>query len=358
MISGDLRFEGFDARSWTNLLSLFSPGVIERLERDSTASDAPEIDATTPAEPASGSLVIVRDDEGRVLTAMHTLRGRVVGIESAQDLTMLCREYSADRVLVLREGVVDELAERLALRLQRGDDYVTQWIMLLRATRELMDAGHIRLWPNPVANVPVPSPGTVRRALDLVLPDDRAAIAVLWDRGEIWTGAALRRRAGAIDLVAGPDLLHHWAGPLGGDWRRDYRILGDAVARAVAPVHVGLFAEVRTIQQLLRSPDPGAWVRAVAVRDIILHPTPPYVAVAVGADAVRAVARGSAKVLGGIDLFRAVSPIADYVRSRVSEVTSVTATLGFNPLRVLAQILRREEPQLAPVDDPPRSGRR
>jgi hypothetical protein len=375
MISPHLRFEGYDARSWTNLLSLFAPGLRERIDGAPPDSDAPELgggdaaagDPTssdaraalgarapgtlptaTPLEPggsgaraAAGTLVIVRADDGRVLKAIHTLRGRVRDLEyqGPQDLERVAGLYGARRAVEIREGAPEELAEHLAQRLVRGDDYVTQWLVLARIVRELTEAGKVHSWPRPLADVPVPTAGMVRRALDVVLPDDHVAVVVLWEGGHVWTAAVLRRRGGDVDLCAGPDLLLRWTGPLGGDWRRDLRFITDAVARTVGPVHFGLFAEAADVRALLRDPDPGAWAKAVALRDVVVYPTPPYVAVALGADAARAVARTTSRWLGGFDALRPLAPLAQYVRGRVTEVTSVTATLGFDPLRALARAL-------------------
>jgi hypothetical protein len=352
MISPHLRFEGYDARSWTNLLSLFAPGLRERIDGAAPDSDDPETPPSGPAAagptshdraaaPAAGTLVIVRADDGRVLKAVHTLRGRVRDLEyrGPQDLERVAVLYGARRALEIREGTPEELAEHLAQRLVRGDDYVTQWLVLARIVRELTEAGKVHSWPRPLGDVPVPTAGMVRRALDVVLPDEHVAVVVLWEGVEVWTSAVLRRRGGDIDLCAGPDLLLRWTGPLGGDWRRDLRFVTDAVARTVGPVHVGLFAEAAHVRALLRNPDAGAWAKAVAVRDVVIHPTPPYVAVALGADAARAVARTTSRWLGGFDALRPFAPLAQYVRGRVSEITSVTATLGFDPLRVLARAL-------------------
>ena len=212
---------------------------------------------------------------------------------------------------------------------------------MLRAAREMMDAGWIELWPNPVANLPLPSAATLDRALDIVLPNDRAALIVLWDR-ELWTAVALRRRDGAIDRVAGPDLLRDWAGPLGGDWRRDYRVFVDAVARSVAPVHIGIFAEADTARELLRGTDPGRWARSVAVRDLVINPMPRFVMAGLGADAARGVGRASAKALGGIDLAGAALPLASWLRQRLTDARTVRDVLGFDPLELLSALLRRE----------------
>jgi len=342
VISPHLRFEGFDARSWTNLLSLFAPGLRDRINEEPADTDVPETDlGDAQAEPDAGTLVIIRADDGRVLKAFHTSRGRVrdLSYDGPQDLERVAKAYSARRALELREGVLDELSESMAQRLKRSDDYATQWLVVARIVRELTEAGKIHSWPRPVADVPVPTARMVRRALDVVLPDEHALVVVLWEGGTPWTAFALRRRDGVIDLAAGPDMILRWTGPLGGDWRRDHRIVASAVERAVAPVHVGLFAEARTVRELLRNPDPGAWARAVAVRDIIVHPTPPYIAVALGADAARAVARTTSRWLGGFDALKPLGPMATYLRGRVAEVGSVTAVLGFDPLRALANSL-------------------
>ncbi|MEQ8454681.1 MAG: hypothetical protein RLO52_27085 [Sandaracinaceae bacterium] len=353
MISENLRFEGFDSRSWTNLISLFAPNVPARMASDAAASDAPELEAQPDAkEKADGALVVVLDDRERVLKALHTVRGRIKGLEypGHDALPQLAERWRAAQVYVLREGVIEEIGERLAKRIERGEDYVSQLLVVARTIREMNEAGLLHTWPRPMASVPIPTIGMVRRALDTVLPDERAMVLVVWNGAAPWTGMALRRRGGNIDLVAGPDLIARWSGPLGGDWRRDYRVISDAVARAVAPVHLGVFTDLSTLRRLLRTFEPGAWTRAVAVRDVIVHPTPPYVAVALGADAVRAAAKESARWLGGIDALSQLAPLARYVRGRVAEVASVSATLGFDPLQVLALWLRRAETEEPPPE--------
>lgn len=340
MIAADLRFEGFDVRSWTNLLSLFMPGLNDRLKPS--------------AEGHRGSATFIRDHERRVVNALHSLEGRIdrwIGKTLEGELSAVAADVSATRVLVLRVGAMEELAERVALRHDPNADYLAQLMGMLRAAREMMDAGWIELWPNPVANLPLPSAATLDRALDIVLPDDRAALFVLWDR-ELWTAVALRRRGGAIDRVAGPDLLRDWAGPLGGDWRRDYRVFVDAVARSVAPVHLGIFAEADTARELLRGTDPGRWARAVAVRDLVINPMPRFVMAGLGADAARGVGRASAKALGGLDLAGAALPIASWVRQRLTDARTVRDVLGFDPLELLSSLLRRSEVQPEVGADP------
>ena len=353
MISEELAFVGFDSRSWTNLVSLFAPDVVTRLATESADRDAPTIgegDVEAPSGEAEGGLVVVLDDRERVLSAFHTRRGRVVqlGYGGPDRLRELAERWGAARCVVVREGVMEEIAERVARRLGRDEDYVAQWLVVARAIREMSEAGLLLTWPRPLANVPIPSIAMVRAALDIVIPDETAMLLVVWNDATPWTAMVLRRRAGAIDLIAGPDRIARWTGPVGGDWRRDYRVISRAVSDHVAPVHLGIFTELHTLRSLLRTAEPGAWTRAAAVRDVIVHPTPPYVAVALGADAVRAVATRSARILGGIDALGQLAPLASYLRSQLADVASVSSTLGFDPLTVLALWLRRNEPDEGP----------
>lgn len=343
MISPDLRFSGFDARSWTNLVSLFAPSVTERLSAEPQSSDDPQV-ASGDREERQGTLTIVVAGDDRVLKAFHGTHGRVTDLETAvrEQLPELADRYGARRVVWLREGALDEVAERFAERHDRNEDYVGQWLVLARILRELNEAGVIDTYPRPLARMPIPTSNTLKRALDLILPDERTLLTVLWDRGKIWTAFALHRRGGAIDRVAGPDFITRWTGPLGGDWRRDHRVITDAVSRSVAPVHIGIFSEARTMRSILTKGDGGAWARAVAVRDIIVQPTPAYVAVALGADAVRGAASRAARLVWGIDALASVAPFARVVRGRIGEIASVTQTLGFNPLTALSRVLRRE----------------
>ncbi|MFO0712483.1 MAG: hypothetical protein U0353_21710 [Sandaracinus sp.] len=372
MISEDVRIQGFDARAFTNLVSLFAPNVVYRHERDPIDSDAPELAPHLPeeGEVRDGTLVVVVSDRGTVRKAFHTVHGRVrdLELESPERLEGVPERYGAKRVIVLREGVLEDLFARASARMHREDDYVAQWLQVVRAIREEMDAGRLVIHPRPFTSVPLPTSQLVRRTLDSVLPDDRSFVLAVWRGHSLWTAAALRRRAGEIDWVAGPDQLLAWTGPLGGDWRRDHRVLSQAVTAHIAPVHLGLYGDLRSVRRLLRSREAGAWAKAVASREVILHPTPPYVAVALGADAVRRVAQKSTDLLGRLgvterlDPLRQLVPVLGALRGRVAEVASVTQTLGFDPLKLLAQFLERVDPddadeEASDVDGAAASGR-
>lgn len=357
MIGPDLRVEGFDVTSWRHLVGLFMPNLEERMDRDAHESDDPA--PPDPTEGQGGTLVVIDDPDRVILAARHSFDGAIpalIGESSSQDLRGLCASHGAMRVVVIRAGAMDELSDALAEGLAQEPEshrhgYIAQWLVLLRAVRQMMEVGDLRVWPNPVANVPLPSARMAQRALDAVLPDGKALLAALFDRGRPYTSLVIRRRNGLIDLVAGPDLLTQWTGPLGGDWRRDHRVFTRAVERNVAPVHLGLFAEVSAVREALRSGEPGEWARQVAVRDVIFNPMPMSVKLALGADAVRGISHVSSGLLGGVDLWKAAGPIVSRVRSRWTEIQSVSDELGFDPLVVLAALMRRDEPDLESNED-------
>jgi hypothetical protein len=348
MIADDIRIEGFDARSWTNLLSLFAPPITDRPRTAPRTSDAPQLDRDDASDAMRGTLFVVVTPRGRVLTARHTRRGRVAGVvyTGAEALPSIARRYGASRVVVMREGSLEEIVSRASARFERHDDYLTQWITVLRAVRAAIEAGLVEVWPRPLASVPVPSAAVIARAVDAVLPDERSMVLGVFSGTTPWTLVALRRAGGEIDRVVGPDLIARWTGPLGGDYRRDHRVITEAVGLHLAPVHLGIYADVRDVQAILRDARPGAWAKAVLARDVIVQPTPPYVAVALAADGVRAAAQRTESVMELRALRDVVSralPIASFVRSRTVEVASVTQLLGFDPLKLLAAWLERTD---------------
>lgn len=334
MLSTQLRLHGFSADHWLRVLSLL--GMSPHEER--AQSDAH----------ARGMLVVVEDDHGHACAAFHSELGSVdpQGYVGRADLGTLCERYLARRGVVLRRGAIEELTERAASRVLRERDFAAQWLQLLGTARELTREGLLYFWPERT-QVPLPSAAMVKRALDIVLPDEHCFLAVIWEGSEIWTALCIRRRAGEIDWIAGPETILDVTGPLGGDYRRDHRALSRAVGHAIAPVHIGLFAQRDRLESLLRDPHAGAWAKAVALRDIIVDPAPPYVAVAVSADAMRASAKKTGEWLGGIDFLSFLEPVARVVRDQVSQVASVTSLLGWNPLQVLAERLRSRDRQHA-----------
>jgi hypothetical protein len=340
VLSTNLRVTGYDAVTWLRLVSLFEP---------------PRPIATIGEVTPQGLLVVVEDEQGRGCAGFVADRGSVPTDDYASraDLAKLCERHRARRGIAMRQGTIEAITERAADQVLHTDDYAVQWLAIWAATRELEREGALYFWPERQPRIPVPSPQMVTRAIDVLLPDERSFVAVLWDETELWTALVLRRRAGQIDLIGGPELVHEITGPLAGDFRRDQRAVSRAIGAAIAPVQLGLYAQRRRFERLLRDPEPGAWAKAIALRDVIIDPSPAYVHVAVGADALRATARRTGRLLGGIDLMSYIEPAARYAREQIANVSSVTNMLGFNPLQLLARKLRAsEEPGPLPDRDP------
>lgn len=331
MISPDFRFEGFDERSWLRALSLL--GV-------------------SSGKAAARKLIVVVDGEDRALTAFTTdgeplptssYRGRA-------EFGQVCAELGVAHGLVVREGAIDFIVEQAATHMPMPGDYAAQWLALLGILRRAEQAGALLSYPAQ-RRPPVPAPAVLERALDLVLPNGKSLVVAVYDGPALWSALVLRRRNGALDLLAGPRAITSWTGPLGGDYRRDHRTIRAAVGRNAAPVHLGIFAQREQLTELLRDPWPGAWAAAFATRDVVVEPAPAYIGVAAVADAGRAVTGALRELLGGVDLLASAAPLAGYAREQlgqVGRVSSLTGMLGFNPLDTLAERLRAAPPDDAP----------
>lgn len=330
MIGDGVRFEGFDTHGWLSLIGLFQRAPDEAAEAGAAVARR------------RGVLVLITDAHDVPRAGFVTGRGALDPDTCREPwpLERLCRRLGAERAVALQIGALEELTERATERMSPGVDYAAQWLALLESARELEDEGKLRFWPAR-ARVPLPTPAMLKRVLDLILPDDRVLLVTLWDGEAVDTGFALLRSGGTITRVVGPELLREWAGPLGGDYRRDHRVLQRAVERALGPLQLGLFAQRARVRELLRDPSPGAWARAVALREVIISPVPAYVHVAVGADLARAAGHRARSFLFGLDLYGYVAPAARFAREHVTRIGSATSILGFNPLQILAERLRK-----------------
>jgi hypothetical protein len=350
VLTPDVRFEGWTTEDWTRFLRLWQP----------RASPARE-----PTR-ARGGVVVVHD-EGQVLKLLHTRQGRLDptsalpaagAIEQAPDggaqalalrtgqpsaLAQLARAHNASFALGMRLGALDEVMERFGARSRRGDDFTAQSLMLVGIVREMIGEGAIASWPQRLRGVPVPTPAVVRRTLDVLCPDGRAIALGLFDGLDLWTAFVARRRGPAFDCIAGPDELRSAIGLLSGDWRRDHRHLARAVENRYGPLGFGCFAELETFRALQTDGRPGAWSRAVAVRDLVIAPMPTAVAMGLGFDGARYALRGLIALTGRIAPIAAFGPMVDAARARVAKLTGkdVGALLGFDPLAALRALLER-----------------
>lgn len=347
MIDAQTLVSGFDARAWQRLVTLFVPGL---------ASRAPEAWRLTP-ESRGGVLLVLHDGE-RVLRVLHTLRGAVAHEgpwEPEATLSTLADATATRFAAALRLGAVASFWERLGARSLVDDTPFATVTLVLGVLRELLDDGALQVLPRPPRNIPSPPLDMVLRAWDAVLADGHVAALVLFDGDRLDTAMAARRRGTNLDRLHGPEDIARMVGPLGGDFRRDYRVIRAALERQLGPLAVGVYAPTETFRRLVRGDGSVDWAGAVASRDVIIDPMPPWVAVGIGARALRGVAARSQTLLGSLEQVGGFAPFARGLRAAVERAASVdlSAYLGFDPMSVIASLLRQSTtrpPDAAPDD--------
>lgn len=336
MIDRDTRIAGFDSRSWNRLLSVVAPGLVSRAPHEWDAHAA-----------SDGGTLVVFFHGTRILRALHTRRGAAKTTPvwpGREGLEALARETGSHFVIACEAGALEEFYERIGGRLRLDDDDVATTLIVASTLRELHDEGAILLWPDLVpAHVPLPTAAVAHRALDFFLPDEHAVVIALFDNDSIDTAIIAERRGGRLRRVLGPEVLREFVGPLGGDFRRDYRVIRRAVEQHVAPLAWGVYTTTPLLHDLLRSTEPAAFAEAIATRDVVLDPMPAWLGIAAGAGVVRAAAMRSRGVLQGLGVLGALTPVARRVQEFAESFTRFdpTSVLGFNPLRALAVILRQ-----------------
>jgi hypothetical protein len=340
VLAPDVRFEGFTATDWIRVLSLFQPRPATGERRD-------------PERPRGG--VVAVHAGGRLRKLLHTHAGRLridggaapgEGGEPRAGWPLsaerLAERHRASWAATLEAGTLEAIIERFGARVQRGDDLTAQTLLLVQLAREEYLAGRIELWPFRLRGVPIPTAGMVRGTLDSVCGVGRTMVVGLFEAGELWTSIALRREARGFNLILGPDEVREDMGLLAGDWRRDYRHLARAIEQRAGPLSLGCFAEASRIRELEVDPTPGAWARAVAVRDVILSPVPPALAIPLGIDAGRAALTALRAVAERVDPVGVVGPAVRRFLERGAGEAEVAAMLGFQPLELLRRMLSRD----------------
>jgi hypothetical protein len=339
VLSADVRFEGFTQSDWARVLGLFRPRAARTAERD-------------PDRPQGG--VIAVHGGGVLRKLLHTQAGRLRLDDVAADWPVapqeLAARHHASWALSIEQGALENVMERFGARLRRSDDLTAQSILLVTLARDEIAAGRIDYYPSRLRGLPIPTPGVVSSTLDAVCARGHAMVIGLFDAGELWTSLALRRgQDGRFDWIMGPDELRRDMGLLAGDWRRDYRHLARAVERRVGALSLGVFSELSTFRALEVDPTPGAWARAVALRDVVLSPVPVALAVPLGVDAGRAAfsaVRGMVERAQGLGV---AAPLFGAVRDALAQAASIAGVegateaevLSFDPLEILRRLLSR-----------------
>jgi hypothetical protein len=321
MFSADLQVLDFTAQDWLRLPQLF---------RHPSKTQAP----------ARGGIIAVRRGD-RIVKMISTTRGRLAPPDNGQaSAQALAEQHQGSFAVVLSTTALEQLGDRFARRLARGQSFHAQIEAFVGGMRELELEGEAELWPTRFVDWPVPTERAFENALDLLCGEGKALVLGAFDGGELFTAVCLRRRGSSFDTILGPDRLRRDMGLLSGDFTRDYRYLGAAVEARLGPIAAGCYAELATFQQLASQPAPGAWASAVAARDVVLTPVTPGLAVPLGVDAGRAAltfARAALSRFGVLQGLRGKAPFEGTLERAYAYVESdVRHYLGFDPWRMLA----------------------
>lgn len=327
-----IHFEGFDAKSWHKIVTLFAPGL---------ASRPPNEHALRERTPG-GLLVIVHKDN-EVRAAIHSHRGRcdVAEFRGVESIATLAEQFDASFAIAIEDGAVELMLDRWGARVDPEEPAREAWLLLIDAVREVVDEKKLYFWPDIVpGGVPRPTRAVIDAASELVLPAGKAAFALLFrDDSTLDAAIVLARPLGAPVTVYGAEKVVSSVGALSGDPRRDVPLVRAWLERELGPVHFGVHTRSSTLEALLRSDQPGAWSRAFNEGQLEVDPTPPWVVAALGADVARsalAIARGA---LGS--LVDRVAPALESATRMASARATLSGILGLDVGSVLGSVLRR-----------------
>jgi hypothetical protein len=332
VISEDFAFYGFDETGWDRLVALF------------LGDDRSE---------AGGVLVVVVDADRTPVASFHTAKGSLdpKSLPPLTDLEGLCEASSAGACILMRERAMPDLLDYLADPLDPDQDFVTRVMRFAHVLRELGNGNWLRVWPNPLPHLLLAAAPAAKPAIDFFLPDGMSVVLGAFDEGALWTGAVLRRTAGSLDVFAGPEAIASWAGPLGGAWRRDQRVLVKAVERELGPIHVGVFMERSTARALLSGAHAGEWAMAYATRDLILNPLPAYAAAGLGIDVLGGAATYLVQAFDDLDS-EELATIAQGFWRGLTDGKGLEGLLGFSPAQALSDAMSKR-PSRPPDDQEP-----
>lgn len=322
MISEDFAFFGFDETSWDRLVSLFLG------DRDE--------------EGRRGVLVVVVDAERKPVASFHTATGSLdpATLPSLANLSALCAATQAGACIVMRERAMADIEEYLAEPLDPDQDFATRVVRFVHVLRELGNGNWLRIWPNPFPDLVLAAAPAAKPAIDLLLPDGHNLVLGVFDDGALWTGAVLRRNGGTLDVFAGPGAMSDWAGPLGGAWRRDHRVLTRAIERELGPIHLGLFMTRSTARTLFTGGRTGEWAMAFAARGLLVHPLPAYAAAGLGIDVLSGATQYAIQALEQMDPDEIVTVARGFWRG-FTDGKGLEGLLGFSPTRAISGALEK-----------------
>lgn len=263
-------------------------------------------------------------------------------------LRRLRRDHRATWAVACGASALRRLDAALSRAFDPSADLVACLLALAHEVRAARMAGEFLFSPALLDDVPIPTANQVRSAFDLVLPDDRTALLYAFGPQGLSFGFAAEKRRGRIVRVAGHDALGGIA-VRGAQWRAAVPRILQETAQRFAPPAVGVFGEEGALRRIVFGTEPAALPRALATRDLILDPLPPWLAVLLGLDTAAKAAGTARSLLRRFDplgLAERLDParLAGDLQRRFGAENPLTRALGFDLLALLARLQQWQDP--------------
>jgi hypothetical protein len=338
VLAADLDLHSIDGAHWRNWLHLLAP----------------------PAVLQAPSFALVIIDQGAVVGALIAGQGAVAPAEvpfagtGPADLTALREALEVGMVIVLSADAVGQLHQLIESRLQLDQDYAAQGLVILRALKELSGAG---VWTEPRLLELVPAPGIdpIQRTFDLLVPDNTALMAYVFedDRSGVHASIIATKVDGNIDSVAThlavADLVP--AQTLARDWRSQHKRLVRAVEERFAKPSIAMFLDRGTWYRILTGPT-DQLAREIRARNLIIDPAPAWLLGLLGAATVGAVAMRSASAIGKLLPESARRMASDWAAAGKEAIRDAGAgpfaLLGFDPIELWMSMRHYYRPPRTP----------
>ena len=323
-----------------------------------------------PPGAAAPSWAIAFVEGRRVVHAVRTGDGGIdpdqvdVGDLGPGALAAARRALGVSFLAVLEVGALGRLHRAIDGRLRLADDYPTQWLTILRALRELRGAG---AWVDPpfLDLVPALAAEPIARTFELLVPDDSALLAYVFDSrpadvhasiiavvegGEI---ARVTTHLSLADALPGTTLARGWKDQID-------RVLALVGERHAEP-SIGVFADRAAVDRILAGPA-DQLTRELSAGHVVIDPAPAWLRGLVGGAQIAAFASRRARSFARFvpsSARRAASGLAQSAQDRLKSAGAHPfALLGFDPIALWHQVRAYYRPAGAPPSGstrPPRT---
>jgi len=329
VLSPELQLSDLDSRHWKNWWRLLVPPRVLEPTRWAIAV----LDGATLVH------LVIRGEGARELVPLPGLPE-----VTPKALAAYARTLGVVAVIVVERRVIAELSAEIEGGLALDQDPIEQGLVVLRALKRHAGRG---VWSEPAVLdlLPAPSYEAVQRTFDLLVPDDTALAAYVFDddRRSVHASIIAVKSGGDIARAAThraiADLVPETS--LARDWDKAYRRVLEAVEQRFARPSVALFAERATVIDVLTGPS-DQLARELNAKRVVIDPAPAWLLGLLGGAAVAALAGRAATALAGM-LPQATRERASALASRARDAIKDSpanpfALLGFDPLELWSRL--------------------